>query len=60
MKNKAGLIRQCFPKDRDFRAITDEEIDTVMRIINHRPRKRHGFKSPHQVFLALTGVALRT
>lgn len=59
-ENTNGLIRQYFPKDRDFRTITDEEIDTVMRKLNHRPRKRHGFKSPHQVFLEFTGVALQT
>lgn len=57
-ENTHGLIRQYFPKDRDFRTITDEEINTAMRRLNHRPRKRHGFKSPHQVFLELTGVAL--
>jgi IS30 family transposase len=59
-ENTSGLIRQYFPKDRDFRTITDEEIETAMRRLNHRPRKRYGFKSPHQVFLELTGVALRT
>jgi len=58
-ENTNGLIRQYFPKDRDFRTITDEEIDTAMRRLNHRPRKRHGFKSPHEVFLELTGVALQ-
>jgi IS30 family transposase len=58
-ENTNGLIRQYFPKDRDFRTITDEEIDTAMRRLNHRPRKRHGFKSPYQVFLELTGVALQ-
>ena len=57
-ENTNGLIRQYFPKDRDFRTMTDEEIDTAMRRLNHRPRKRHGFKSPYQVFLELTGVAL--
>ena len=59
-ENTNGLIRQYFPKDRDFRTITDEEIDTAMRRLNHRLRKKHGFKSPHQVFLELTGVALQT
>lgn len=58
-ENTNGLIRQYFPKNRDFRTITDEEIDTAMRRLNHRPRKRHGFKSPYQVFLELTGVALQ-
>jgi IS30 family transposase len=38
-ENTNGLIRQYFPKNRDFRTITDEEIDTAMRRLNHRPRK---------------------
>lgn len=59
-ENTNGLIRQYFPKDRDFRTITDDEIKTAMRRLNHRPRRRHGFKSPYQVFLELTGVALHT
>ncbi|MEK9939892.1 MAG: IS30 family transposase, partial [Methylotenera sp.] len=57
-ENTHGLIRQYFPKDRDFRTITDEEINTAMRRLNHRPRKSHGFKTPHQLFLELTVVAL--
>ncbi|MCH7764333.1 MAG: IS30 family transposase [Candidatus Marinimicrobia bacterium] len=49
-ENTNGLIRQYFPKNRDFRTITDEEIIHAMKRLNNRPRKRLGFKTPNQVF----------
>jgi IS30 family transposase len=49
-ENTNGLIRQYFPKDRDFRTITDDEIVHAMKRLNNRPRKRHRFKTPNQIF----------
>ena len=49
-ENTNGLIRQYFPKNRDFTTITQQEIDTAMERLNNRPRKRLGFLTPSQVF----------
>lgn len=49
-ENANGLVRQYFPKDRDFSTITDEEIQTVMDKLNNRPRKCLGMRTPNQVF----------
>ena len=49
-ENTNGLIRQYFPKSRDFRTITDDEIIVAMKRLNNRPRKCLGFKTPNQVF----------
>lgn len=49
-ENTNGLIRQYFPKHRDFTTITPQEINHVMKRLNHRPRKRLGYQTPHQVF----------
>lgn len=49
-ENTNGLIRQYFPKSRNFASITDSEIQTVMDKLNNRPRKCLGFKTPNQVF----------
>lgn len=49
-ENTNGLLRQFFPKDLDFNTITPAELSQVVRCLNHRPRKRHDFKSPHQLF----------
>jgi len=58
-ENTNGLIRRFFPKKTDFRNITDEEIQRVEYLLNTRPRKRLGWKTPYQVFYERTGVALR-
>lgn len=58
-ENTNGLIRQYFPKNRDFTTITQKEIDHAMNRLNNRPRKRLGFKTPNQVFFK-SGVALQT
>ncbi len=58
-ENTNGLIRQYFPKSRDFSTITQEEINFVMQRLNHRPRKRLGFLTPHEVFFN-KHVALHT
>ncbi len=60
-ENANGLIRQYFPKNRDFRTITDKELIHVMKRLNNRPRKRLGYKSPNQVFFGQSyNVALTT
>jgi len=49
-ENTNGLIRQYFAKKRNFRTITDQEVAHVMNRLNHRPRKKLGFKTPYEVF----------
>lgn len=49
-ENANGLVRQYFPKDRDFSTITDEEIQTVMDKLNNRPRKCLGMEPPIRCF----------
>ena len=52
-ENLNGLIRQYAPKKRAFSTITEQEIKMIQDRLNHRPRKRLGFKTPHEVFHAL-------
>lgn len=49
-ENCNRLVRQYFPKGTDFTNVTIEEVLKVEETINDRPRKRHGFLSPNQVF----------
>ena len=58
-ENVNGLIRRFFPKKTDFRTVTDEEIQRVEHLLNTRPRKRLGWKTPYEVFYEHTGVALQ-
>ena len=50
-ENTNSLIRQYFPKNRDFRTITDKELIHTMRRLNNRPRKDLGLKHPIMYFL---------
>jgi len=51
-----GLIRRYFPKGTDFAKVTDEQVERVESIINNRPRKCLGYKTPLEV--AYASVAL--
>jgi len=51
-ENTNGPLRQYFPKNLDFRTITQEDLDFVADEMNHRPRKILGFRTPHAVFFA--------
>ncbi len=45
-----GLIRQYIPKGASMRHINQEYCDFVANRLNTRPRKRHGFKTPKEVY----------
>lgn len=51
-ENTNGLIRQYFPKKFDFFSITTSQVDAVIELLNHRPRKILGFASPFEVFFS--------
>jgi IS30 family transposase len=49
-ENTNGLYRQFFPKKTDFSKVTQAQLDKVTRLLNTRPRKRHRFRTPDEVF----------
>ena len=53
-ENMNGILRFFFPKGFDFNSITSEQLQIVVDLINNRPRKCLGWKTPAEVF----GVAL--
>lgn len=57
-ENLNGLVRRFFPKKTDFANVSDEEIRRVEYLLNTRPRKRFGGKTPLEVLLERTGVAI--
>jgi len=57
-ENANGLIRRYFPKKTDFAKISDEQIRNVEYLLNTRPRKRHGGKTPLEILFERTGVAI--
>ena len=57
-ENTNGLLRQFFPKGTDFTKITDFDLQTAVKLINNRPRKRLNYHTPKEVFSGK--VAIRT
>jgi len=51
-ENLNGLVRQYFPKGTNFDDIEKEAVERAENILNDRPRKRHGYLTPNEVFAA--------
>jgi IS30 family transposase len=49
-ENWNGLFRQSFPKGMYFATVTQYQINKVVKLLNDRPRKRHGYSTPREVF----------
>ena len=50
-ENFNGLLRQYFPKGTPFATITQKDVNWAVRELNHRPRKRLNYLTPHEVFV---------
>lgn len=48
-ENTNGLIRQFFPKKTDFATVSNDELKGVENLLNQRPRKIIGFKTPMEM-----------
>jgi IS30 family transposase len=49
-ENTNGLYRQFFPKKTDLDPVSQRELDKATRLLNTRPRKRHHYRTPDEVF----------
>jgi IS30 family transposase len=68
-ENTNGLVRQYLPKGTDLSAYSQEDLNSIAKEINERPRKAHGFFSPAEIYCSFLksydkqsggGVALHT
>ena len=57
-ENTNGLVRQYFPKKYHFARITDKDVQQVEDLLNNRPRKTLGYRTPNEVFFKQRSVAL--
>ena len=51
-ENLNGLIRQYVPKGTCMKLLTQERCNEIAADLNTRPRKRHGFKTPSEIYYA--------
>lgn len=49
-ENWNGLLRQFFPKGTYFANIKKADVKYAVRMLNNRPRKRLGYRTPREVF----------
>ncbi|MGB2688567.1 MAG: IS30 family transposase, partial [Desulfobacterales bacterium] len=54
------LIRQYFPKETNFKDITNKDLALVLKKLNHRPRKSLNYQTPHEVFYSAIRGAIAT
>jgi len=50
-ENYNGLVRDFFPKRTDFATLKSSDVKRVECILNHQPRKRLDYLTPHEVFV---------
>ena len=48
-ENTNGLLRQFFPKGTDFTQISHREVARVEQLLNERPRRRLGYRTPVEI-----------
>ncbi|MEE6148175.1 IS30 family transposase [Olsenella sp. YH-ols2223] len=49
-ENTNGLLREYFPKGTDLAAVSDADVAAAYDDLNHRPRKRLGWKCPWEAY----------
>lgn len=49
-ENTNGLVRQYFPKGSDLAKLTAAEVQRVADLLNNRPRKTLGYRTPNEIF----------
>ena len=59
-ENTNGLVRQFFPKGTDLAHVPLHRIAAVQELLNNRPRKRLGYRTPNEVLASRLKVAIET
>lgn len=59
-ENTNGLVRDFFPKGTDLANIPEHRYTKVQQLLNDRPRKRLGYRTPNEVLASRLKVAIET
>lgn len=52
-ENVNGLIRQYLPKTESMANLTQQQCDAIALKLNTRPRKRHNYKTPEEIYYGI-------
>lgn len=52
-ENVNGLIRQYLPKTKTMEYLTQQRCDEIAAKLNSRPRKRHDYKTPEEIYYGI-------
>ena len=58
VENRKVVIRRLYLKKTDFREVTAKDVKKVETMINNRPVRKLGYKTPNEVHLLKANVAL--
>jgi IS30 family transposase len=47
-----GLLRQYYPKGTDFAEVSHQDLAEKIKRLNNRPRKRHNYQTPSEIFFS--------
>ena len=56
-ENTNGRLRRVYPKGFDFDTITQKQLDRVVHVMNHTPRKSLGWRTPADVYEELCCIS---
>jgi IS30 family transposase len=59
-ENTNGLVRDFFPKGTDLAKLPEHRFTKVQQLLNDRPRKRLGYRTPNEVLASRLHVAIET
>jgi IS30 family transposase len=51
VENRIGLIRMFFPKHTDFSLVSPAKVKQVENLLNNRPLRMFGYKTPNELYL---------
>jgi IS30 family transposase len=58
IENRNGIIRRFYPKKTNFNEVSAKDVKRVERLINNRPVRKFDYKTPNEVHLLKSCVAL--
>lgn len=51
VENGIRLVRRFIPKGSDISKVSETKIARIARILNHKPRRSLGYKTPHEIMV---------